>query len=104
MTDLPRLALFGVPVTALIILIIEALKRGWPELFAQAKAAIITAFVLSMAFVVIRSALGPEYSPRTIALNFVAGLAAWLSACGLYDVGRLIGYKSVNLDGTKQKT
>jgi hypothetical protein len=104
MQDLPPLALFGVPVTALIILIIEALKRGWPELFAQAKAAIITAFVLSMIFVALISALGPDYSAKTIALNFLAGLAACLSSCGLYDVGRAIGYKSLNQDGTKQKT
>ena len=35
-------------VTVIIVAIIEALKRGWPHFFGQAKVAVITAIILGL--------------------------------------------------------
>jgi H+/Cl- antiporter ClcA len=101
---IPTLTLFGLPVSGIIVIIIEFLKRRWPAVWAKAWVALVTAIFLGEVAAALCIVIGNNYEPLTILVNAVAGIIAGLTAVGIYDAVRSAGYRSVNLDGSKQQT
>jgi len=101
---IPTLTLFGLPVSGIIVVIIEFLKRRWPGVWAKALWAIITAIFLGEVAAALCVVIGNDYTTLTIVITAIAGVVAGLTAVGIYDIVRMAGYRSVNLDGSKQQT
>ena len=101
---IPTLTLFGLPVSGIIVVIIEFLKRRWPGVWARTLWAFVTAIFLGEVAAALAIVINGDYSALIIFVTLAAGVVAGLTAMGVYDTIRLAGYRSVNLDGTKQQT
>ena len=99
---IPPLTILGLPVSGIIVLIIERLKRQWPGFFSRAAVAIVTAELLGLVFSALCTVMGSAYDAQTIAVNVIAGLMSGLAAIGVYDAIRSAGYRSVDISGNKQ--
>ena len=99
---IPPLTIFGLPASGIIVIVIEFLKRRWPGVWAKTGWAIATAVFLGEVFAALAILVGSDYTTMTVFVLLVSGAISGLSAVGIYDFVRTAGYRSVNLDGSKQ--
>lgn len=79
------ISLFGVPIAALVVGLVEMIKQttGLPSRFAS-----LVALVLSIAFTVLGYYVGGAFESAFEAI--VLGIMIGLSACGLYSGGKAL--------------
>jgi len=99
---IPTLTLFGLPVSGIIVVIVEFLKRRCPSVWGKAGWAIVTAVFLGLVAAALALVINNDYATITIVVTAIAGVVAGLTAVGIYDAIRSAGYRSVDVSGNKQ--
>jgi H+/Cl- antiporter ClcA len=90
-------AFYGIPVGALVVLVVEVLKRIDPTKYAEAKPCIIAALIAGGVLgilLAISTGLATFFSFDQVMSSLLGCLLSALASMGLYDVSRTGGYKS----------
>jgi hypothetical protein len=84
------LVVFGLPAALLITALVQALKRGWPDVFSQPRWAITAALCIGVALGAIAAVAQPCGDAACWLRYLVAGLVAGLASSGFYDTVRTV--------------